>query len=126
MIMYEDVVVFGIEDILRSLCNLVIKVLIIVIQSLICYFGMVQCIIKICLKLDIGCFVLFDGGFLGFVVINFFVVVVMEMYESYMLSMGMVKDELVSLYILDEVSNVMGELMNQIVGDFIGKVVCEL
>ena len=41
----------------------------------------------------------------------------MELYESYMLSMGMAKDELASSHTSDEVSNVMGELMNQIVVD---------
>ena len=50
----------------------------------------------------------------------------MELYESYMLNMGMAKDELASSHTADEVSNVMGELMNQIVGDFTGKVAREL
>src|SRR5690606_31833426 len=49
-----------------------------------------------------------------------------ELYESYMLSMGMSKAELASSHTSDEVSNVMGELMNQIVGDFTSKVAREL
>ena len=87
---------------------------------------MVQRITKTCLKPDIGCFVLFDGGFSGLVVTNFSAAAAMELYESYMLSMGMAKDELASSHTSDEVSNVMGELMNQIVGDFTGKVAREL
>lgn len=87
---------------------------------------MVQRITKTCLKPDIGCFVLFDGGFSGLVVINFSAQAAMELYESYMLNMGMAKSDLASSHTSDEVSNVMGELMNQIVGDFTGKVAREL
>ena len=122
----ESVVVCGTEDILMSLCNSVTKVLTVATQSQIHYSGMVQRINKTCLKPDIGCFVLFDGGFSGLVVINFSAPAAMEMYESYMLSMGMAKNELASSHTADEVSNVMGELMNQIVGDFTCKVAREL
>ena len=87
---------------------------------------MVQRITKTCLKPDIGCFVLFDGGFSGLVVLNFSSQTAMELYESYMLSMGMPKSELAMSHTADEVSNIMGELMNQIVGDFTGKVRREL
>jgi len=122
----ENPIVFGTEDILISLCNSVTKVLNVATQSPIRYSGMVQRITKTCLKPDIGCFVLFDGGFSGLVVINFSAQAAMELYESYMLNMGMAKDDLASSYTSDEVSNVMGELMNQIVGDFTGKVSREL
>jgi hypothetical protein len=43
-----------------------------------------------------------------------------------MLHMGMAKGDLATTHTADEVSNVMGELMNQIVGDFTGKVDREL
>jgi chemotaxis protein CheY-P-specific phosphatase CheC len=119
-------VVFGTEDILRSLCNSVTKVLTAATHSQIRYSGMVQRITKTCLKPDIGCFVLFDGGFSGLVVINFSAASAMELYQSYMLSMSMAKDELASSHTSDEVSNVMGELMNQIVGDFTSTVAREL
>ncbi len=122
----EDNVIFGTEDILRSLCNSVTKVLNIATQGNIRYSGMVQRITKTCLKPDIGCFVLFDGGFSGLVVINFSAQAAMELYESYMLNMGMAKSDLASSHTSDEVANVMGELMNQIVGDFTGKVAREL
>ena len=59
----DNNIVYGTEDILRSLCNSVTKVLSIATQSQIHYSGMVQRITKTCLKPDIGCFVLFDGGF---------------------------------------------------------------
>lgn len=122
----SDAIVYGTEDILRSLCNSVTKVLSIATQSQIHYSGMVQRITKTCLKPDIGCFVLFDGGFSGLVVINFSASAAMELYESYMLHMGMAKEGLATSHTSDEVGNVMGELMNQIVGDFTGKVAREL
>lgn len=126
MTLHESPVVYGTEDILRSLCNSVTHVLSIATQSQINYSGMVQRITKTCLKPDIGCFVLFDGGFSGLVVINFSSQAAMELYQSYMLHMGMDKESLATAYTSDEVSNVMGELMNQIVGDFTGKVAREL
>jgi CheY-specific phosphatase CheX len=115
-------VVYGTEDLLESLCNSVTKVLNAATQSQVNYAGMVQRITKIGLKPDIGCFVLFDGGFTGLVVLNFAAGTAMEIYERYMLHMGMPKSELASSHTSDEVANIMGELMNQIVGDFTGKV----
>jgi CheY-specific phosphatase CheX len=122
----EPTVVYGTEDLLTSLCNSVTRVLNVATQCEIHYSGMVQRITKTCLKPDIGCFVLFDGGFSGLVVLNFSAQTAMELYESYMLNMGMPKSELASAHTSDEVSNIMGELMNQIVGDFTGKVRREL
>ena len=122
----EPAVVYGTEDLLTSLCNSVTRVLNVATLCQIHYSGMVQRITKTCLKPDIGCFVLFDGGFSGLVVLNFSAETAMELYESYMLNMGMPKSELASAHTSDEVSNIMGELMNQIVGDFTGKVRREL
>lgn len=119
-------VVCGADDILRLLCDSVVKVLHLATAGKISYSGMVQRISRTCLKPDIGCFVLFDGGFSGLVVTNFSAAAAMELYERYMLNMGMAKEELASGFTADEVSNVMGELMNQIVGDFTGKVSREL
>ncbi len=50
----------------------------------------------------------------------------MELYRSYLLNMGMSESDLASSHTSDEVSNVMGELMNQVVGDFTGKIRREL
>ncbi len=122
----EKSVVFGTEDVLISLCNSVSKVLTAASHSEIRYSPMVQRISKTCLKPDIGCFVLFDGGFSGLVILNFSAQAAMELYERYMLNMGMDKAGLASSCTSDEVSNVMGELMNQIVGDFTGKIGREL
>ena len=122
----EKDVVYGTEDLLMSLCNSVVRVLNVATQSRVNYSGMVQRITKTGLKPDIGCFVMFDCGFTGLVVLNFAADTAMEIYERYMLHMGMPKSELANFYTSDEVSNIMGELMNQIVGDFTGKVRREL
>ena len=119
-------VMYGAEDILRSLCDSVVKVLHLATAGNLNYSGMVQRITRTCLKPDIGCFVLFDGGFSGLVVMNFSATSAMELYERYMLNMGMSKEGLATTFTSDEVSNVMGELMNQIVGDFTRKVSQEL
>ncbi|MFM7968298.1 DUF3334 family protein [Aeromonas sp. A-5] len=121
----EDDAVLTTEDVLLSLCNSVTGVLSAATQTQVRFSGMVQRISKTCLKPDIGCFVLFDGGFSGLVVINFSAAA-MELYQSYMLSMGLSKEDLAISHTSDEVSNVMGELMNQILGSFTGKVGREL
>ncbi|MBY0409438.1 MAG: DUF3334 family protein [Burkholderiaceae bacterium] len=122
----EKSTVYGTEDLLMSLCNSVTRVLNVATHSQIHYSGMVQRISKTCLKPDIGCFVLFDGGFSGLVIINFSAQAAMELYSNYLLNMGMSQADLVTSFTSDEVSNVMGELMNQVVGDFTGKVRREL
>ena len=102
------------------------NVLVAATHSQVRYSPMVQRISKISLKPDIGCFVLFDGGFSGLVVLNFAAQTAMELYESYMLNMNMPKEDLAISHTSDEVGNVMGELMNQIIGDFTSKVRREL
>jgi CheY-specific phosphatase CheX len=114
------------EDILLMLCKSVTGVLTLATQTEVRYSAMVQKINKTGLKPDIGCFVLFDGGFSGLVVINFSARAAMELYQAYMISMGMPKDELATRHTTDEVGNMLGELMNQIIGDFTGQVGKEL
>ena len=116
----------GTDNLLVSLCNSVTRVLNVATTCQIQYSGMVQRIKKTYLKPDIGCFVLFDGGFSGLVIINFSAAAAMELYRSYLLNMGMSESDLANSHTADEVSNVMGELMNQVVGDFTGKVRREL
>lgn len=119
-------VVHGTEDLLVNLCNSVTRVLNVATNSQVQYSGMVQRIQKTYLKPDIGCFVLFDGGFSGLVIINLSAAAAMELYRNYLLNMGLSESDLATGYTSDEVSNVMGELMNQVVGDFTGKVRREL
>ena len=114
------------EDVLLSLCHSVTGVLSAATQSQVSFSGMVQRISKTCLRPDIGCFVLFDGAFSGLVVINFTAAAALEVYQNYLMNMGIPREELATVHTSDEVGNVMGELMNQIVGDFTGKVSQEL
>ena len=126
MIPTEKSATYGTEDLLISLCNSVTRVLGVATHSQIHYSGMVQRITKTCLRPDIGCFVLFDGGFSGLVIMNFSAQSAMELYERYLLNMGMSRVDLATAYTSDEVSNVMGELMNQVAGDFTSKIRREL
>ncbi len=114
------------EEILIMLCDAVAQVLSAATQKDIGYSAMVQKINKTHLRPDIGCFVIFDGGFAGLVVINFTAETAMELYRDYMLAMGMSEDELATAHTSDDVSNILGELMNQIVGDFTNRVSREL
>jgi hypothetical protein len=57
---------------------------------------------------------------------NFSAASAMELYRAYMISMGMPESELASRHTSEEVGNMLGELMNQIVGDFTGNVGHEL
>ncbi|XAW90475.1 DUF3334 family protein [Vibrio sp. CDRSL-10 TSBA] len=114
------------EDILLKLCQSVSSVLTSATASNISYSAMVQKINKTSLKPDFGCFVLFDGGFSGLVVINFTAKAALEVYANYMRNMGMPEEELAVLHTSDEVGDVLGELMNQLVGDFTNKIRKEL
>lgn len=114
------------EEILIMLCDAVTRVLNKATQKDIGYSAMVQKINRTHLRPDIGCFVIFDGGFAGLVVINFTQETAMEIYRDYMLSMGMSEADLATVHTSDDVSNVLGELMNQIVGDFTKRVSQEL
>ncbi|MEF1292108.1 DUF3334 family protein [Vibrio sp. M260118] len=110
------------EDILLKLCQSVSGVLTSATSSSVQYSAMVQKITKTSLKPDFGCFVLFDGGFSGLVVINFTSKAALELYTAYMRNMGMPEEELAVLHTSDEVADVLGELMNQLVGHFTNQV----
>ncbi len=114
------------DDILLTLCQAVNGVLSAAGNPAISHSPMVRKIQKTCLRPDLGCFVLFDGGFSGLVIINFTAPAALEIYRKYMMSMGMPENELAQFHTSDEVGNVMGELMNQIVGDFTNKVRLDL
>lgn len=106
------------DDIMIFLCDSVSYVLNTATKSTVKYTPMVQRITKTSLTPDIGTFVMFTGSFSGMVVINFPKATAMELYQNYLLNMGMSEDDLVKNYTSDEVSNSLGELMNQILGNF--------
>ena len=104
------------------LCESVALVLNSASEAGVSYSPMVQKINKTSLSPDLGCFVLFDGGFSGLVLTNFTGAAAVEIYQDYMIKMGMPKDELAVSHTSDDVGDVLAELMNQILGDFINKV----
>lgn len=106
------------EDIIIYLCDSVKYVLSTATKADIKYTPLVQRITRTALTPDIGTFVMFTGSFSGMVIINFPKDTAMEIYRSYMTAMGMSESDLVQNYTSDEVSNSLGELMNQIVGHF--------
>ena len=109
------------DDVLLILCKAVQKILSQTTKTKIQYSPTVQKISKTCLKPDIGCFVLFEGAFSGLIIINMSAGAAVEIYQAYMKQMGFKDDELSEQHTADDVSNMLGELMNQIVGDFQGE-----
>lgn len=114
------------NDILITLCDSVSFVMSTATGCEIKYAPMVQRITRTTLRPDIGTFVLFTGSFSGMVVINFSKEAAMEIYTGYMTTMGLPEQELTKNYASDEVANSLGELMNQILGNFTSKVSANL
>lgn len=110
------------DQVLITLCESVCGVLTKASGNKITYSAMVQKITKTCLRPDVSSFVLFDGGFNGIVVTNFTSDAALEIYQDYMRNMGMPESEISNSHMSDDVANVLGELMNQLVGDFTFKV----
>lgn len=110
------------DDLLLGLCDSVSGVLSAATSHKVKYAPMVQRISKTTLTPDIGTFVMFTGSFSGMVVINFPKETAMELYSEYMTSMGISKKDQALNYTSEEVSNALGELMNQILGNFTKKV----
>ena len=106
------------DEILLILCKTVQKVLEKASAQDISFSPFVQKINKTCLKPDIGCFTIFEGGLSGLLVMNFSKEAALDIYRSYMIHMGMPEDELSILHTSDDVANVLGELMNQAMGHF--------
>ncbi len=114
------------DDILLSLCDSVCDVLTAATSDKVSYTPMIQKINNTTLRPDIGTFVLFTGTFSGMVVLNFPKATAMELYRSYMHLMGLQENDLATNYTSEEVSNTLGELMNQMVGNFTSKISSEL
>ena len=110
------------DQVLITLCESACEVLTKASGNNITYSAMVQKITKTCLRPDVASFVLFDGGFNGLVVTNFTSEAALEIYQDYMRNMGMPESEISQSYMSDDVANVLGELTNQMVGDFTFKV----
>lgn len=106
------------DDIMLSLCDSVSYVLSTATKRSVKYTPMVQKISKTTLTPDIGTFAMFTGSFSGMVIINFPKSTAMEIYSAYMTSMGISEAEQAKNFTSEEVSNALGELMNQVLGNF--------
>ena len=80
------------------------------------YSKTIQVIPKVSLRPEVGCFVQFNGDYNGLVVVNFSAAAAMELYRSYMLTMGMQESDLAKNATSAEVVDTMGEMTNQFMG----------
>jgi len=80
------------------------------------YSSTIQSVPKVSLRPDIGCFVQFTGDYNGLVVMNFSAAAAMELYRSYMTSMGLPEEDLARDYTSADVVDSIGEMTNQVVG----------
>ena len=80
------------------------------------YSSTIQKIPKVSMKPDLTCFVQFNGDYNGLVVINFSASAAFEIYKSYMKAMGMPKEEIATTVASPEVSDTIGEITNQVMG----------
>lgn len=76
----------------------------------------IQKVPKVSIRPDIGCFVPFNGDYNGLVVVNLSSAAAMEIYKTYMTSMGIPENELARDDTSSEVPDTIGELTNQIMG----------
>lgn len=106
------------DDILLLLCRTVQSVMAKASAQDISFSPIVQKISRTCLKPDIGCFTVFEGGLSGLLIMNFTAQSALDIYRSYMINMNMPEDELSILHTSDDVANILGELMNQVMGHF--------
>ncbi len=71
---------------------------------------------KVCLKPEVGSFVQFSGDYSGLVIINFSAGAALNLYTSYMTTMGLPESELAKESTSGDVVDTIGELTNQIMG----------
>ena len=82
------------------------------------YADTIQTIPKLIMRPDISCFVQLSGDFNGLIVFNFNERTAVNLYRSYMVSMGIPPEDLVKDFTSNEVTDSIGELFNQVVGEF--------
>lgn len=77
---------------------------------------------KVSMKPDLTCFVQFNGDYNGLVVINFSEDAAFDIYQSYMKTMGMPEEELAATVSSPEVTDTIGEITNQMMGQLIKEI----
>ena len=73
-------------------------------------------IYQVFLKPDIGCFVVGEGDLESLMIMNFSKEAALEIYTKYMTSIGMPESDITDNFASNEVSDCIGELVNQIAG----------
>jgi len=81
-----------------------------------------QKINNVSLRPDIGCFVEFNGDYNGLLCANFSKESALELYTMAMKRLGLSEDEIVKDPLSEEVTNFIGEIVNQIIGNFRKKI----
>lgn len=91
-------------------------------QREVAYSSTIQKTPKVSMKPDLTSFVQFNGDYNGLVVINFSADAAFEIYNAYMEAMGMPKEELALTMASPEVTDTIGEITNQIMGQLIKEI----
>lgn len=79
----------------------------------------IQRIPKVSMKPDLTCFVQFDGDYTGLVILNFSADAALALYQNYMRTMGMPEEELATSISSPEVTDSIGEITNQVMGQLL-------
>jgi len=107
-----------IDTVSSILCEAVKNVLCASTKKPIEYSSTIQKIQKVMMKPDIGCFLQFSGDYNGLLVVNFSGNAAVSIYHNYMTSMGIPKRDLAKEFTSNEVIDSIGEIINQIMGEF--------
>jgi len=90
--------------------------------QVITFSSTIQDIPRVSMKPDVTSFVQFDGDYTGLVILNFSAEAAFEIYKKYMLAMGMPENELAASVRDSEVTDTIGEITNQLMGQLIKEV----
>lgn len=90
--------------------------------QVITFSSTIQDIPRVSMKPDVTSFVQFDGDYTGLVILNFSADAAFEIYKKYMLAMGMPENELATTVRDSEVTDTIGEITNQLMGQLIKEV----
>ncbi len=111
-----------INEVARFLSEAVKEVLELNTGSTIKVAPTLQKISNVGLRPDIGCFVEFNGDYNGLLCMNFLKESAFELYQKAMKTLGLPEEEIAKDPLSEEISNFVGEIVNQIIGNFRRKI----
>lgn len=114
--------IVSIDEISKIFLKTTRKTLEISTNQAVAYSSTIQKTPRVSMRPDLTCFVQFNGDYNGLMVMNFTADAAFEIYRSYMKVMGMPEDELAQTVASPEVTDTIGELTNQIMGQVIKNV----